>query len=95
VEEAQFPVTESVQSVADILGLNPLEVANEGVIVAVVSKGEGRRTVDLLKNHEAGIQASIVGSISELHPGTVVLSTLIGGRRILDFPRGLLLPRIC
>jgi len=95
VKEHLFPITQQVKSVSEILGLNPLEVANEGVFVAVVAPGEGRRTVGLLNRFKEGAQAQVVGSVTSEHPGKVILETSIGGRRILDFPRGLLLPRIC
>lgn len=93
--EEHFPLDDAVRTVAEILGLYPLEIANEGVFIAVVSEGSAARAVEALHAHPLGSRATIVGSVVSSHPGSVVLETEVGGRRILDFPRGLLLPRIC
>jgi len=93
--EEAYPVLPEVASAAEILGLNPLEVANEGVLVTVVSAGSGREALREMRKNSLGEKAAIIGTVTEDHPGRVVLETSIGGRRILDFPRGLLLPRIC
>ncbi|RKX77510.1 MAG: hydrogenase expression/formation protein HypE [Spirochaetes bacterium] len=95
VWEEAFPIDEDVASVAEILGLNILEVANEGVIVAVVSGDRAEEACHLLKEYPLGRKASVVGRVTEEYRGKVILKTRIGGRRFLDFPRGLLLPRIC
>ncbi len=93
VREADVPVAEPVRLASEILGLAPLEVANEGVLIAVVSADAAASAVDLLRRHPAGEGARVIGDIVR---GTgVQLETLIGTRRILDLPRGLLLPRIC
>lgn len=93
--EEHFPIDEAVRTVAEILGLYPLEIANEGVFIAVVSESSAARAVEALHAHPLGVRASIVGNVVSSHPGTVVLETEVGGKRILDFPHGLLLPRIC
>jgi hydrogenase expression/formation protein HypE len=93
--EAEFPVEEEVSTVADLLGLNPLEVANEGVIIAVVSQRAAEKACRALRSNPLGKKAAVVGEITQSHPGQVILETRIGGRRVMDFPRGLLLPRIC
>jgi hydrogenase expression/formation protein HypE len=95
VSENGFPVLDPVRSVSEILGLNPLEIANEGVFAAIVASGCGEEAVSMLRGFEEGKHASLVGKAAEDHPGKVIMETVIGGRRILDFPRGLLLPRIC
>ena len=95
VEETRFPVLPDVAAVSELLGLNPLEIANEGVLIAAVSPHTADRALELLKEHPLGRMAAIIGRISKDHPGKVVLETAVGGRRILDLPRGLLLPRIC
>ena len=95
VREKDVPVEENVATTAEILGLNPLEIANEGVVIAVVAGAEAERAVSMLREHPAGREATIIGEVRETNPGKVVLLTPIGGRRILDFPRGLVLPRIC
>ena len=95
MEEARVPVDRDVSAVSEILGLNPLEVANEGVLVAVVSGDRSGEALNLLRSHPLGARAALIGHASGAHPGRVILHTRIGGRRILDFPRGLVLPRIC
>ena len=95
VRERDIPTDEDVEAVARILGLNTLEVANEGVLVAVVSAGAADRALELLRRFPIGSEAAVIGEVVADHPGKVVLETPIGGRRLLDFPRGLLLPRIC
>ncbi|WP_455382526.1 hydrogenase expression/formation protein HypE [Salinispira pacifica] len=95
IGEELFPVDDAVRSVADVLGLNPLEIANEGVLVAVVAGDAADKAMSLLRETTIGSRAAIVGSVVDRHHGTVVLETVVGGRRVLDLPRGLLLPRIC
>ncbi len=95
VREDDFPVDDDVRTVSEILGLNPLEVANEGVFIAVVSASEAEGACAALQKYPEGRDARIAGYVTDGNPGRVVLETSIGGRRVLDFPRGLLLPRIC
>jgi hydrogenase expression/formation protein HypE len=95
VDDAAFPVTEEVRAVASLLGLNPLEIANEGVFVALVDADAEERALDILRAQPLGMQACRVGRVSADSPGRVITRTRVGGTRIMDFPRGLLLPRIC
>jgi hydrogenase expression/formation protein HypE len=95
VDEESFPVSAEVRTVSDLLGLNPLEVANEGVLVAIVADSARQEALDILRALPAGREARAVGRVSARHPCTVVMRTRIGGSRVLDYPRGLLLPRIC
>ncbi len=95
VREKDVPVEENVAATAEILGLNPLEIANEGVVIAIVAGPEAERAVNRLREHSRGRGATIIGEVKDTYPGKVILLTPIGGRRMLDFPRGLVLPRIC
>lgn len=95
VRENDVPVEENVAATTEILGLNPLEIANEGVVIAVVAGTEAQRAVTRLREHPLGRGATIIGEVGETNPGKVILLTAVGGRRMLDFPRGLVLPRIC
>jgi hydrogenase expression/formation protein HypE len=95
VHERDVPVDPDVAAVLDLLGLDALEVANEGVLVAVVAADAADAAVAALRAHLTGAHASIAGEITADGPGRVVLETRIGGRRLVDFPRGLQLPRIC
>ncbi|UCF96523.1 MAG: hydrogenase expression/formation protein HypE [Spirochaetaceae bacterium] len=95
VDETAFPISGIVAAASDLLGLNPLEIANEGVMIAVVAQRASDEALSLLRSFEAGREACQVGIVSDGYPGRVILETAVGGRRILDLPRGLLLPRIC
>lgn len=95
VDEESFPVSPEVRTVSELLGLNPLEIANEGVLVAVVAQSVPQHALKILHGLPGGRAACVVGRVSARHPGTVMMRTRIGGTRLLDYPRGLLLPRIC
>jgi hydrogenase expression/formation protein HypE len=95
LRERDVPVDPDVAVALDLLGLDMLEVANEGVLVAVVAAEAADRAITALRGHPTGAHAAIAGDISSDTPGRVVLETRIGGHRLVDFPRGLLLPRIC
>ncbi len=95
VREEDFPVSDEVRTVAGLLGLNPLEIANEGVFIAIVSEEAEEPALASLHGHPLGRSARGVGRVTRDCPGRVVMTTSVGGRRIVDFPRGLLLPRIC
>ncbi len=93
--EQDFPIDGTVATAAGLLGLNPLEIANEGVLVAVVEDGPAQHALGILRALPLGARACEVGVVTAANPGRVLLETSIGGRRWLDMPRGLLLPRIC
>jgi hydrogenase expression/formation protein HypE len=95
IRETAFPISGTVAAASDLLGLNPLEIANEGVMIAVVAAEAAEEALTILRGFDTGREAARVGTIGTRHPGRVVLETAVGGRRILDLPRGLLLPRIC
>jgi len=95
VEEDAIPVDQDVKAVCDLLGLNPLEIANEGVFVSIVSGSEAQGAVASLRSFPLGRKACVVGRVTSQNAGSVVMVTSIGGKRLIDFPRGLLLPRIC
>lgn len=95
VEEAAIPVSPAVRSVCDLLGYDPLVLANEGKMVLVVAPERAAAVLAALRAHPLGRQAQRIGGISGDHPGRVVLRTSFGTRRVLDMPVGELLPRIC
>lgn len=95
VDEESFPVTEDVRTVASLLGLSPLEIANEGVFIAIVSAEAEAEALEALHGHPLCRSARCVGRVSRRRAGTVIMTTRVGGQRIVDLPRGLLLPRIC
>jgi hydrogenase expression/formation protein HypE len=95
VQDDAFPVSPDVRTVCGLLGLSPLEIANEGVFVAVVAAKEQDRALQTLQKQPLGREARLVGTVSQECPGRVLATTRVGGTRVVDFPRGLLLPRIC
>lgn len=95
VEETSIPIDRSVQAASEMLGIDPLQAANEGKIVAVVAKGSAGRGLDLLNDCALARGASIIGRITSDNTGKVVITTRIGGTRVLAEPTGELLPRIC
>jgi hydrogenase expression/formation protein HypE len=95
IEESAIPVDESVSAASEILGIDPLQAANEGKIVAVVEKGTGAKALELLKDCPLALGAAIIGEVTSQDAARVVMTTRIGGSRILPEPSGELLPRIC
>jgi len=95
IREDAIPVRDEVRGICEILGFDPLYVANEGKLVLVVSKKGAERALDILCSHPLGQEASIVGEVKEGPRGLVVLHTRAGGRRLVDMLSGEQLPRIC
>lgn len=93
--ETAIPVRKTVASACSMLGFDPLYLANEGKVVMVVDKGEADNILSLLKTDPHGTGASIIGGITGLHPGEVVLHTAAGGSRLVHPLAGEQLPRIC
>jgi len=93
--ESSIPIRESVQGACAILGLDPLYVANEGKLVAVVEAETADSVLDRMRRHPLGAQAEIIGEVVAEHPGMVLMKTGIGGTRVLDVMFGEQLPRIC
>jgi len=95
IEEEQIPVREEVRGACELLGLDPLYVANEGKMIAIVEASAADRVVETMQAHEYGREARIVGTVIDRHPGTVVMRTSFGTTRIVDMLAGDQLPRIC
>ena len=96
VDEAAVPVAEPVRGACEMLGLDPLYVANEGKLVAIVPTDAADELIAVMRQHAIGRQACIIGEVTGEHPrGRVTLATRIGGSRILDLLVGEQLPRIC
>jgi hydrogenase expression/formation protein HypE len=93
--ENAIPVHPSTRHAADMLGLDPLEVANEGKLVMVVRQQAAERALQWMQQHPLGRQAACIGRIEAAANGCCVLATQIGGRRIVQKPYGEQLPRIC
>lgn len=95
IEEKAIPIKEEVMGVCEILGLDPLYIANEGKLCAFVPQEYAESVLSEMKNHPLGIDAAIIGRVTEYGNGRVYLNTIIGGKRIVDMPSGDQLPRIC
>jgi hydrogenase expression/formation protein HypE len=95
VEEEAIPVAPAVRSVCDLLGYDPLTLANEGKMVLVVAPEAADAVVAAVRETEHGRDVRRIGFVTAAHPGRVALRTAYGTRRVLDMPVGELLPRIC
>jgi hydrogenase expression/formation protein HypE len=95
LEEARIPIWDEVTGACEILGLDPLYVANEGKCLAIVAPEEAEAALKSMRSHPLGREAAIIGQVVEGHPGTVVLRSRVGGKRVVDMLSGEQLPRIC
>ena len=93
--ESAIPVRPEVKGACEMLGLDPLYVANEGKLIAVVPNDDAERLLAVMRNHPLGRNAAIIGQIVDDHPGMVVIRTLVGGDRVVTLLAGEQLPRIC
>jgi hydrogenase expression/formation protein HypE len=94
-QENKLPVPPAVAAACDILGMDPIYVANEGKLLAFVPAAVAEPLVAAMRQHPLGRHATIIGSVTEQHPGLVVAKTGIGGTRVVDMQIGEQLPRIC
>jgi hydrogenase expression/formation protein HypE len=95
IDEAAIPVRSDVQGACEVLGLDPLYVANEGRLLAFVSPDETQQVSVTMRTHAFGQESAIIGEVTAEHRGLVVMRTRIGGSRIVDMLSGEQLPRIC
>ncbi len=95
IKEPLLPVPQGVRGACSLLGLDPLYVANEGILIAIVSRLVAEAGVAAMRQHEFGRHAAIIGEVAESPSGAVLLETSIGGTRIIDMLHGEQLPRIC
>jgi len=95
VDETSIPVRDEVRGACEMLGLDPLLVANEGKLVAFVPEEGAEAALAAMRAHPLGRDAARIGRVTGEHPARVVLRTAIGGRRVLELPFAEALPRIC
>jgi len=95
LNEASIPISEEVKGACEILGLDPLYVANEGKLVAIVPSNHAEEILSAMRSHPLGQHAAIIGEVTSDHPGLVLMKTRIGGSRVVDMLSGEQLPRIC
>ena len=93
--EESIPVRKEIAGVCELLGFDPLYVANEGKLLAFVSEKDAKQVLSVINNCEYGEDACIIGEVTDKHPGKVYMKTKIGGERIVHMLSGDQLPRIC
>jgi hydrogenase expression/formation protein HypE len=93
--EEVLPIREQVRGICELLGLDPLYMANEGKMLIIVPENSAKRVLEVLKKEKYGQDSAIIGEVVEDYPKRVIMKTLAGGLRILDMPVGDQLPRIC
>jgi hydrogenase expression/formation protein HypE len=95
LHEDAIPISEEVKGACEILGLDPLYVANEGKLLAIVAADDAHQVLVAMRSHPLGSEAAIVGEVTSDHPGFVTMKTRVGGTRVVDMLSGEQLPRIC
>jgi hydrogenase expression/formation protein HypE len=95
IDETRIPVERGVLGACELLGIDPLYVANEGVLVAFVDESVAEFLEEKMRDHPLGKRAAVIGDVVENNPGMVLLRTRVGGTRIVDMLIGEQLPRIC
>jgi hydrogenase expression/formation protein HypE len=95
LDEAQIPISEEVKGACEILGLDPLYVANEGKLLAIVPAEAAGAVLATVRAHPLGTNAAVIGEVTDNHAGFVIMKTRVGGTRVVDMLSGEQLPRIC
>jgi len=95
IEEEKIPVREEVAAACEMLGLDPLYIANEGKLVAIVAPEDAEAVLNRMRQNTCGRDTAIIGEVRQEHPGRVVMITRLGTSRIVDMLVGDILPRIC
>jgi hydrogenase expression/formation protein HypE len=95
IDEELIPIRPQVRGACEILGIDPMYVANEGKMLVIVRPDDAYNVLDIICSNPLGQQAAIIGKVGEDSQGQVILNTVIGGKRVLDRPAGEILPRIC
>lgn len=95
LQERDLPVRPQVQAACEILGMDPVYVANEGKLVAIVPPSQAAAALAAMRAHPLGIDAAIIGHVTDRHPGLLVAQTAIGASRVIAMQLGEQLPRIC
>lgn len=95
LDESSMPIQQAVRAASDMLGFDPLYIANEGKVIVIVPPNEKDAALQALRAHPYGKDAALIGEVTSEHPKRVLLKTFIGGTRMLDVMAGEMLPRIC
>lgn len=95
LEEILIPIKEEVKGAAEMLGLDPLYIANEGKLCAFVPEAQAEQVLLAMRSHPLGVNAAVIGRVTEELGKKVYMNTVVGGKKLVDMPSGILLPRIC
>ncbi len=95
LEESTIPVKPAVRTACEMLGFDPLYIANEGKLILILPKANAEKALSILQSHDYGKEAAVIGSVKAENPGRVLLKTSLGTTRMLDTLSGEILPRIC
>ncbi len=95
LREKDVPVREEVRGICEILGFDPLFLANEGKVAVFCAAADAEKVLNVMRAHEYGRDAAVIGAVGDRGRGRLVLRTVIGGSREVDLPVGELVPRIC
>jgi len=95
IEEDDIPLHDGVRGACELLGLDPLYIANEGKLVAIVTEEDADNVLAVMKQNQYAARAAIIGHVTSENKGRVLMRTRIGASRIVDMPTGEILPRIC
>jgi hydrogenase expression/formation protein HypE len=95
IDEDKIPVRDGVRGACELLGFDPLYVANEGKLVAIVAPEDAAKILAKIKQNKYGAEAAVIGEVTAERKGKVIMKTRLGASRILDMLSGELLPRIC
>ncbi len=95
LDERALPVKPDVQAACELLGMDPIYVANEGKLLAIVAREHADALLAVMRAHEFGRDAAIIGTVTDQHPGLLTARTAIGGTRVIPMQLGEQLPRIC
>jgi hydrogenase expression/formation protein HypE len=95
LNETTIPLNDSTKAICEMLGFDPLTIANEGKVLVAIPRDEANAALEAMRAHPLGKNAAIIGEVTSAHPAKVVMTTTIGTTRIIPMPSGELLPRIC
>jgi len=95
IHEDRIPIQDEVKGACEMLGLDPLHVANEGKLVALVARADAEKILERMRQNPLGREAAIIGEVVDDHPGMVTMKTRVRGFRVVDMLAGEQLPRIC
>jgi hydrogenase expression/formation protein HypE len=95
IDEQAIPVNPSVAAACEILGFDPLYIANEGKLIAIVAPEHADKVLETMQRQPYGEGATVIGKVAENPPGRLLMKTTIGGKRVVDVLAGEMLPRIC